>query len=156
MTGDNKRMIRRLYESFLSGDVESVLEVLADDFEWNAPGGAPYNGIRHGRDQMRDFFEQLRRWVRVDQMDIDDVIAEGDTVVVIGRQRATVLETGRHFETPWAHVLKLRHGRIASGLALADTHTIASCFGESTRERQALTGSLGITHPTFSGRGTAE
>ncbi len=156
MSGDNKQLIRRVYDAFLRGDLQTVLEYLPEDFEWNAPGGAPYNGIRHGRAQMRDFFEDLRRWVRVDQMDIDDVIADGDKVVVLGRQRATVLETGRHFETPWVHIFTIRGGKIAAGLALADTHAIASCFGESTREREALTGSLGITHPAFSGQGTPE
>ena len=40
----------------------------------------------------------------MDQFDVDEVLADGDKVVVLGRQRATVRETGRHFETRWAHV----------------------------------------------------
>ena len=156
MSGESKQFVQRLYDSFLDGDIDSVLHAMADDFEWNAPGGAPYNGIRHGRDQMREFFHELRRWVRVDQMDVDDVIADGEKVVVVGRQRATVIDTGRHFETPWVHVYTLRGGRLATGLALADTHAIASCFGESTKEREALTGSLGSPREVFSGGGPGE
>src|SRR5512133_2548224 len=119
MSGDNRQFVRRLYDAFLSGDIDTVLQHLSEDFDWNAPGGAPYNGIRHGRDQMREFFNQLRDAVRVDRMDVDDVIADGDKVVVVGRQRGTVNATGRHFETPWAHIYTLRGGKIASGLALA-------------------------------------
>ncbi len=156
MAGDNKQVIRRVYDAYRRGDIDGVLDNLTEDFEWNAPGGAPFSGIRHGRDQMRAFFEDLRRWVRVDEMDVDDLIADGDKVVAVGRQRATVLETGQHYETPWAHIFTGRGGKLASGLALADTHAAASCFGESTRERRALTGSLGVTHPAFSGRGTPE
>jgi uncharacterized protein len=156
MNGDNKQLIRRVYDAFQSGNVDGILQNLTDDFDWNAPGSAPFSGFRHGRDQMREFFTEVRRLVRFDQFDIDDIVAEGDKLVVIGRQRATVLETGRHFETPFAHIFKVRGDKLASGLALSDTEAAAACFGESRRERQALTGSLGITHPAFSGRGTPE
>lgn len=156
MSGENKDVIRRVYDAYQRGDIDAILAELTDDFEWNAPGGAPFSGFRHGRDQMRELFQEMKRWVRIDQMDVDDIVADGDKVVVIGRQRVTVLETGRHYETPWAHIYTMRGGKIASGLALSDTQAAAVCFGESTRERQALTGSLGITHPAFSGRGTPE
>jgi len=156
MTGDNKQLIRGVYDAFQRGDLDRLLQNLTDDFEWNAPGGAPFSGFRQGREQMRAFFTELRRSVRFDQFDVDDILADGDKVVVIGRQRATVLETGRHFETPFAHVYTVRGGKLASGLALSDTQAAAACFGESTRERQALTGSLGVTHPAFSGPGTSE
>src|SRR3954466_11829858 len=98
MNADNKQLIRRVYDAFQNGNLDGILQNLTDDFEWNAPGGAPFSGMRQGRDRMRDFFTELRRLVRFDQFDVDDVVAEGDKVVVIGRQRATVLETGRHFE----------------------------------------------------------
>jgi ketosteroid isomerase-like protein len=156
MPSDNKQLIRQVYDAYSRGDIETVLQNMADDVEWNAPGGAPFSGHRHGRDQMRAFFQEMRQAIEVQQFDIDDLIADGDKVAVLGRQRATVRETGRHFETQWVHVYTLRGGKIVHGQAFTDTHAVASAFGESTRERQALTGSLGITHPTFSGRGTPE
>lgn len=156
MSSDNKNLIRGMYEAFGRGDLDGILKNVTDDFEWNAPGGTPLSGIRHGRDQFRDFLQEMPRRLHFDQFDLDDIVAEGDKVVAIGRQRATALETGRHFETPWVHVYTIRAGKAASGLALADTHAAASVFGESDRERQALTGSLGITHPAFSGRGPTE
>jgi uncharacterized protein len=152
MTGDNKQLIRRVYDAFQSGDLDGLLQNLTDDFEWNAPGGAPFSGVRQGREQMRAFFTELRRLVRFDEFDIDDVVADGEKVVAIGRQRATVLETGRHFETPFAHIFTVRGGKLANGLALSDTQAAAACFGESAAERRALTGSLGVTEPAFSGR----
>jgi ketosteroid isomerase-like protein len=156
MSSENKQLIQRMYEAYSKGDIETVLANMTDDFTWYAPGGAPFAGQRRGRDEMRNFFTEMNRWVQTDQFDADEILADGDKVVVLGRQRATVRETGRHFETRWAHVYRLRGGKVSEGQAYTDTHAVASAFGESTRERQALTGSLGITHPAFSGRGTPE
>jgi len=145
-----------MYDAYNKGDIETVLANMTDDFTWYAPGPAPFAGQRRGRDEMRNFFTETVRWVQIDQFDVDEILADGDKVVVLGQQRATVRETGRHFETRWAHVYTLRNGKVSAGQVFTDTDAIASALGESTRERQALTGSLGITHPAFSGRGTPE
>jgi ketosteroid isomerase-like protein len=156
MGSDNKQVVRQMYEAYGRGDIDAVLAYLTDDFDWNAPGGAPFSGHRVGPQQMRQFFSEMQRWVQVDEFDADEFLADGDKVVVLGRQRATVRETGEHYETPWAHIYTLRNGKVAAGLALADTHAIASVFGESTRERRALTGPLGVTEPPFSGEDDRE
>ena len=156
MSSENKQTIQRMYDAFNKGDIDAVLANLTDDFAWYAPGAAPFAGQRSGRDEMRNYFAELNRWMQIDEFDADEVLADGDKVVVLGRQRATVRETGSHFETRWAHVYTIRNGKVAAGEVYTDTHAVASAFGQSTRERQALTGSLGITPPAFSGRGTPE
>jgi ketosteroid isomerase-like protein len=156
MSSDNKQLLRRLYDAYNRGDFDTILANMTDDVTWYVPGPAPFAGHRTGRDQVREFFNESLGWVEVDQFDADEFLADGDRVVVLGRQRATVRETGRHFETQWAHVYTLRGDKIAVGQIFTDTHAIASALGESTREREALTGSLGVTHPAFSGRGTPE
>ena len=151
MGTDNKQLVRQMYEAYGRGDIDAVLKYLTDDFDWYAPGGAPFSGHRLGPQQMRQFFSEMQRWVQIDEFDADEFLADGDKVVVLGRQRATVRETGQHYETPWVHVYTVRNGKIAVGHAFADTHAVASAFGESTREREALTGPLGVTEPPFSG-----
>src|SRR5581483_6323747 len=99
MGSENKELIRQMYEAFRRGDIDSVLANVTDDFTWYAPGVAPFAGLRRGPGEMRDFFTESARWVRVDQFDVDEILADGDRVVVLGRQRGTVRESGRHFET---------------------------------------------------------
>ena len=156
MSSDNKQLLRRMYDAYNEGDFDTVLANMTDDVTWYVPGAAPFAGHRTGRNQVREFFNELSRTVQIDEFDADEILADGDNVVVIGRQRATVRETGRHFETQWAHVYTLRNGKVASARIFTDTHAIASAFGESPREREALTGPLGVTHPAFSGRETPE
>jgi hypothetical protein len=151
MSTEHKQLIREMYAAYSRDDIDSVLNYMAPDIVWYSPGAAPFAGHRSGREEMRRFFEDVRRWVRIDQFDLDDVLADGDKVVALGRQRATVRETGASYDTHWAHLYTVRGGKVASGEVFADTHAIASAFGESTRERQALTGPLGVTQPAFSG-----
>jgi len=153
---ENKQLVRSVYDAFQHADIETILKSLTDDFEFDVPGPAPFAGRRQGRDGMRQFFDELRRAVQLDQFDVDEVLGDGDKVVVLGRERSTVRETGRHYESDFAHVYTLRGGKLSHGRLFADTAAAAAAFGETARERQALTGSLGITHPAFSGRGTPE
>jgi uncharacterized protein len=156
MSSENKQLVQRMYDAFNRGDIDTVLANMTDDITWYMPGPAPFAGHRAGRDEVRKFFAEAAGATQMDEFDVDELLADGDRVVALGRQRATVRETGRHFESRWAHVYTIRTGKVAACEIYMDTHAAASAVGESTRERQALTGSLGITHPTFSGRGTPE
>lgn len=156
MGSPHTNLIRESYAAFNRGEIETVLKAFTDDVEWDAPGGAPYCGVRHGREQLRAFFQQLAELVTIDEFDLDDVIAEGDRAVALGRERATVRATGQHFEQRFVHVYTFRGDKIAAAYLAGDTHAEASAFGESTREREALTGPLGVTRPAFSGPGDME
>ncbi len=152
MSTANKQIIRALYDAFSRGDVEAVLSAMTDDVTWECPGGAPYCGRRFGRGQVRQYLAELDRSVRLDEFDTDEILEDGDKVVVLGRERATVKESGSRFETAFAHVFTMRNGKVAEVRLFSYTHASASAFGESTKERQALGGSLGVTHEAYSGR----
>jgi ketosteroid isomerase-like protein len=156
MSSESKQVIQRMYDAFQRGDVDAILANLTDDFAWNMPGPAPFAGQRSGREGMRQFFEEMGRGVEIDQFDVDEILSDGDKVVVLGRERAKIRATGATYESDFAHVYTLRGGRVSHGRVFSDTSAAAAAWGESSRERQALTGSLGITHPAFSGRGTPE
>jgi ketosteroid isomerase-like protein len=149
-----EQVFRDLYAAFSGGDVEAVLNAMTDDVNWYSPGGVPLAGRRMGRDAVRRYFAEVDRAVRLDQFDVDEVLEDGDRVVVLGRERATVRETGRDFSTRFAHVYRLRKGKIVDIAIFVDTHAAASAFGESAGERKAMGGPMGVTHPTYSGRGS--
>lgn len=151
MESQNARIVRKMYEDFNHGDLDAVLDAMTPDVVFHSPGGAPFSGRKTGRGEVREHFQQVRRLVQIDEFDVDEILSDRDKVVALGRQRATVRETGQHFEQEWAHVYTLRAEKVTVVHLFGDTHAVASAFGESTRERQALTGSLGVTHPPFSG-----
>ncbi len=147
----NSQSIRELYAAFSRGDIETLLKAMTEDVDWYSPGTTSFSGRRSGRDQVRRYFEELNHLVSFDEFDLDDVLIDGDKAVTMGRERVKVKETGRHFESDWVHVFTYRAGRISAVRLFFDTHAMAAAFGESERERAALTGPLGVTHPAYSG-----
>jgi uncharacterized protein len=152
MGSDAKQSIKTLYDAFNRGETDTILESLTEDVVWDVPGTAPFTGRRFGREQVREFFDSLARHATIEQFDADEFLADGDRVVVLGRQRASVRETGTKYESRWAHVFRLRGGKITEAYLYRDTQAEAAAFGETRREREAATGHLGITHPAYSGR----
>jgi uncharacterized protein len=146
-----KALIRETYAAFSRGDIEAVLSAMTDDVALDSPGGAPYSGRRQGRDAVRRYFAELDRYLRLDEFDMDEILEDGNRVVVLGRERATIKDTGSVFSSRFAHVYGFRKGSIAEVMIFFDTHAAASAFGESTRERQALGGPLGVTRDALSG-----
>lgn len=156
MSSENKQLIQRMYDAFNRGDIDTVLAGVTGGVAWHALGAAPFDGRYLGRDQVRQFFKVLGESVQMDQFDVDEILADGNKVVALGKLRATVRESGHHYETPWVHIFELREGKVASLHIFSDTHAVASAFGESTRERRALTGPLGVTEPPYSGGETSD
>jgi ketosteroid isomerase-like protein len=128
MSGDNKRIIRQLYDAYLRGDVGALLEGLADDLDWNVPGQVPFSGRKRGRDGMREFLGQIGEAVHTEQFEVFEILGDGDKVVVLGRERATVRGTGRSYETDFAHVWTLRDAKVSRGQVFADTQAGLAAF----------------------------
>jgi ketosteroid isomerase-like protein len=85
MSDQNLELVRGAYEAFSRGDIPAVLEVLADDVAWTVPPPLPQAAEANGRDEVVRFFERLGGiWQDLD-LDLDDFVASGDRVCVIGR-----------------------------------------------------------------------
>ena len=128
MTEQSKQMVTGIYEAFGRGDLDTVLNGLADDVDWNLPGPAPYAGVRQGRGAVREFFMELIMAGKIEMFEVDAVIAEGARVVVLGRERCTAVKTGRTFEQHWAHAYTVRDGKVATVHLYEDTHAQAVAF----------------------------
>ena len=129
-TEDNKGVVRKVFEKFGSGDVPGLLEMVAEDAEWAAPGPevVPYFGERRGREGALEFFKNLGGSVEFESFEPGDFIAEGDRVVVLGRERGRVRGTGKVFDNAWALVFTVRDGMVAGLRIYENTAAIAEAF----------------------------
>lgn len=120
---DNIAVVRRGYEAFQKGDIESLLALLADDIEWETPEveGIPYGGLQRGKKGVAEFFRQLGESEEILSFEPKEFIAQGEKVVVIGEYRARVRATGQTGESPWIHVMTVRDGKLARFFELYDT-----------------------------------
>ena len=126
----NVEVVQETYEAVGRGDIPALLDLLTDDVEWTFQGPSliPFAGTRRGREGVAEFFSLVRGNLEFERFEPREFVAQGDTVVVLGFERSLVKPTGRTFEQEWAHVYKLRDGRVAEFLALEDTEAHAVAF----------------------------
>ena len=58
-TGENAEVVRRGYEAFNAGDMETLSEVFDDSASWHTPGRGPLAGDYDGREAVFGYFGQL-------------------------------------------------------------------------------------------------
>lgn len=126
----NTRTVQELFAAFGRGDLEAILERLAEDVEWLVPGSAaiPYAGERHGRAEVAQFFMERNATVALEQFAPKQFIAQGEHVVVLGEELGRVRANDRVFHSEWAMVFTLRAGRIERMQAFEDTEAVAKAF----------------------------
>ncbi len=127
---DNIQVVKDGYASYQRGDIPSLLEMVTDDVQWYMPGPSevPAAGRRAGRDQVAEFFTKLNESDEVLAFEPRTYLADGDTVVVLGRYSARVKATGRTTDFEWVHVFSVRDGKIASWEQFYDTATAAEAY----------------------------
>ena len=124
MSHDNIAFVRSLYEAFGKGDVPTVLAGFADDIEWNEAEGMPYGGQYHGPEAVAEnVFGPITN--DIDDFDVtpEEILADGDRVVVLLTYTGTAKESGNKLSMPAAHVWTVRDGKIAMFRQLADSAT---------------------------------
>jgi hypothetical protein len=127
-------VVQETYEAVGRGDIPALLDLLTDDVKWTfqGPSVIPFAGTRRGREGVAEFFSLVSGNLEFEQFEPREFVAQGDTVVVLGFERSRIKLTGRTLEQEWAHVYKLRDGKVAEFLALEDTAAHAVAFNATS------------------------
>ena len=127
---ENKRVVQSLFEAFGRGDIPGVLGLVSEDARWDAPGPAavPFYGERRGHEGATEFFQQLGSNVDFEVFEVKELIAEGDSVVVTGRERGRVKSSGKTYEQDWVLLFKVRGGKVTHFHCYDNTSAVAEAF----------------------------
>jgi uncharacterized protein len=119
----NVETIQRLYEAFFLRDLNAVLQGLEEDVDWHiaGPEAVPFAGACRGRLNVAEVLRKSFATVADQRPVINDVIAQGDTVTVIGREQGRCQPNGNPYEGFWIHVFTLREGKVAKFREYFDT-----------------------------------
>lgn len=122
---DNTAIIRGIYAAFAAGDMPAVLATFASQIRWHEAEGFPYGGLYTGPDQVLEhvFMKLGTEWEGFAALP-DEYVAEGGTVVVLGRYQGVYKATGKEISVPMVHVWKLRDGRVAEFFQHTDTAVV--------------------------------
>jgi ketosteroid isomerase-like protein len=77
----NKDIIRRGYEAFSAGDIETVMSLFDDNVEWVQPGQSALSGTYHGKGELGAYLAKLAE--KPLQVRLERMVAEGDVVVAL-------------------------------------------------------------------------
>jgi uncharacterized protein len=135
----NAALIQSLYDAFASGDIAHIVSHLAADVDWVVEGPAviPYAGRRKGPEQVREsFFGPLATGETNRKLTMQPLIAQGDRVAGIGRYTATVIATGKTYDTAVAHFFTVRDGKVAKLHEVLDSADIADAYRGATTMRR--------------------
>jgi ketosteroid isomerase-like protein len=120
---ENVALVRKGYEAFLRGDIDALMELFADDVEWELDRNeaVPFTGLRRGKEEVAEFFRLVNEHQHALQFEPREFVAQGDKVVALGHYAWSVKPTDRTWESDFAEVFTIRDGKIAGFREFSDT-----------------------------------
>lgn len=130
MSATNGDAVRTFYGHFLAGKFEEAAAMLTDDFVLTnpLPEPIPFGGRFEGSGGFLAYLGSFGGTLEIREFSLDEVICDGERVVVTGRERSRVISTDREYTMEWVHVLGVRDGRIASLREYNDTSAMRDAF----------------------------
>jgi len=118
----NVEIVEEMYAAFNEGDLETVVGMMDPDIEWIEPEGSPYSGTYRGTDAVvENVFQRVLEDIEDFEVATEQFIDGGDTIVVVGTARGTVMASGKSLNVPLAHVCDVADGRLTRFVDYTDT-----------------------------------
>jgi uncharacterized protein len=110
MANANEELLRRGYDAFAAGDIDTVLGVFAPDIAWHIPGESQISGDYHGHQEVMAFLGKLMEITGgTFRLEVHDVLANdthGAVLVTAYAQR-----DGQPFEMREVHTWHVAGGK---------------------------------------------
>jgi ketosteroid isomerase-like protein len=120
---ENINLVKTVYDCFFRGDTEGLLAHHTDDIDWEVygPAALPTAGPRHGKEEVQGFFGQVNDLLQFDKFEVQQYIAQGNSVVSLGEYNGKSKTTGKNFDSHFAHVVTIRDGKVCKFREFTDT-----------------------------------
>lgn len=82
-TTTSRRIVQTLYDFAIAGDIAGVLALLDENIVCHESPSLPYGKVYSGHDGIRVLFEPLVKYLAVEKLAIDHLIADGERVVAV-------------------------------------------------------------------------
>ena len=130
MSEQNKALIKKMYDAFGRGDIQTILDNVTSDVVWGmeAPSTIAFAGTRHGVAGVTSFFSDLASTQTDMKLTTEFFIAEGDHVATLGRYSCTIKATGKTTDLAVGHFFTIRNGKVARFVDMTDTAAVAASY----------------------------
>jgi len=115
-------VVRQMYEAFGEGDMPRFFGLLSEDTRWDhrGPPGAPISRLFVGKAEVEEFFTSLSATQEILEFEPQEFYGAGDRVVALGFHRFRVKETGKEWESEFAHSFTVKDGLITTWRPIHD------------------------------------
>jgi ketosteroid isomerase-like protein len=121
MTSQNLNLATEIVDAVARRDLSRLIELTDPDVEWRPfATGLMEEGAYRGHDGIRQYVRDLDDAWEVLRADVDDGLAIGATVLLVGRLRYRGRGSGVETENAAGWVIKFRDGRLISMRAFRD------------------------------------
>ena len=130
---DNVATIKTIYEAFGKGDVETILDAVADDVDWavDAEPVAPWYGQRSGKDGVASFFADIAGATEVQDFAVEGMGASDNEVFAFLRFAVRMKATGRDASFHLHHYFRFDgEGRVEYYRGSEDSAQVARALDE--------------------------
>ena len=127
----NKQLLRHVYAEISKGNVQPLLDSLADDVEWTIIGSTALSGTSRGKQEVIDKLLKPLRARLADgpiMFQPERFIAEGEYVVMQAEGRATAL-SGKPYNNTYCIVCRIVDGKVKEMVDYIDTELITTALG---------------------------
>src|ERR1700722_8652849 len=128
---ENLKKIQMIYEAFGRGDVQAVLDGVADDVDWAteaSSAGAPWWGGHHGKQGVADFFQAFGPAMEVQEFPPYAFATTDNEVHTVVHCRATSRATGKAIDHDLHHYFRMDNGKIVFYRGTEDTAATAAAL----------------------------
>jgi len=111
---DNKQIVRDFLNASQIGDHETMAILLHPDAEIREADSLPYAGVYHGLEGFLNLVKTVFTSFRDTKVKIEDIIGEGDMVIVLASLSGYSKHSDERFRMPVAEVWRVVDSRIRS------------------------------------------
>jgi ketosteroid isomerase-like protein len=131
-TDTNKQLVRDAFEALGRSDVRPLYDLMRDDFAWIIEGQSRFSRSYEGKEAVkRDLLDMLfQAFATPYRFTIDEIIAEGDRLVVRGRGEVRT-KAGKDYNNSYCFVLRLADGKLVELREYLDTALVERVFGST-------------------------
>ena len=112
---ENLAIMRRGYEAFNVGDMDTLIEVFDESIVWHLPGRSSMANDYEGRDATLAYFGQLAEKTGGTFRAVLGHLIGDDEDRVVGIQTSKADRDGKHLEVGNCIVFQLKDGRVVDG-----------------------------------------
>lgn len=131
----NIETVKNLFELIETGNIPAAFDILDENIYWQSPVTRTdskyitWSKPRRSKGEVGAFFCEMNDKMEIEKFQFSDFTAQGNKVVVEGKNRGTVRSTGHEYEHDWVMIFELNNdGKIIKNLHFYDTMDLIKYF----------------------------